>query len=421
MKKILFVFGMYKPRLSPNGICCEQVMKKCIDEGNQVWCIVNQETHSDKIENIDGVHIHRIKPRLTYRINEFCEYNSELRRTKIYLKLAKILNKIKLFVTIPFWPMVSPLYTYRFYNEAKKLHQKEKFDIVVGVYTPIDSLYCAHLLKKKNNDIKFVAYFLDSLSGGFGLKCMSEKYILKNGQKWERKLLSNVDKIIAMKSSKEHHLKYNKNEEYYNKIVFLDIPLLTEKKDVCKCNILKANSINIVFIGLLKYPIRDPRCIIKLLYKTEQYFNYNINLYFIGENNCKKIIDDAKKKNKDNVFIYDKVSHEEAISIMMQANILLNLGTDNASQIPSKLIEYISCGKPIINTYRTDNEPGNIYLTNYPFTFLLDEREKITKEKENEFVNFIRLNSHKKIEFNEIKKQYYQNTPDTFVNEIQKL
>ena len=421
MKKILFVFGMYKPRMSPNGICCEQVMKKCIEEGNEVWCVVNQERTSPKSENIDGVHVHRIKTRLTYRINEFCEYNPNLKKTKILLKVSKILNKLKLLITIPFWPMISPLYTYRFYKEAKKINKKEKFDIVVGVYTPLDSLYCAHLLKKKYKNIKFVAYFLDALSGGLGPKCLSDKYILKNGKKWEKRLLSNADKIIAMNSSKDHHIKYNKEEEYFNRITFLDIPLLVEKKNVKRSNILESDGINIVFIGLLKYPMRNPRPIIELIFKIKTYFNHDIHLYFIGENNCRNILNEASVNLKDNLHVYNKVNHEEAVSIIMQADFLLNLGTENSSQIPSKLIEYISVGKPIINTFRTDNEPGNKYLKRYPIAFLLDERKEITQDIERDFTKFIKENYNKSIKFEDVKKQYYKNTPDTFVAEIQNL
>ncbi|MEG0570843.1 MAG: hypothetical protein RR497_04270, partial [Oscillospiraceae bacterium] len=63
-------------------------------------------------------------------------------------------------------------------------------------YTPIDSLYAAHLLKKKFKDIKMVAYFLDSLSGGYGPKCFSKKQIEKIGLKWEKIYLKIVIKLL---------------------------------------------------------------------------------------------------------------------------------------------------------------------------------------------------------------------------------
>ena len=60
------------------------------------------------------------------------------------------------------------------------------------------------------------------------------------------------------------------------------------------------------------------------------------------------------------------VSSSEATSIRNNADFLINIDNTNMTQVPSKLFEYISTGKPIINFYFNDKSPSLVYLQRYP-------------------------------------------------------
>ncbi len=419
MKKVLFLLGMYQPRASANGICCEQVIKKLIESGYEVYCVVNAEYYSPEQESYDGVQIHRIKPRLTYRINEWCEYN---RGTKLSIMLSSIsglMSKFKNILSAPFWPLVSPLYTYRFYNKAKKLHKGHTFDAVVSVYTPRDSLIAGHLLKRKFPELKYIPYFLDSLSGGWGPRYFSPKYIIKRGQKWEKRLLQNADIIVAMKSSEEHHKKYNSNSKYFNKIKFLDIPLMAEQKyQPTKVSLLDKSKINIVYIGSIPYPIRNPQYILSIFEKLNQ---EDVVITFVGRNNCENMFLKTQQRLGNRLKIIDNVPHQTAITIAHEADILINIGSTNASMIPCKIFEYMSVGKPIISTYSIDDEPSIPYLEKYPHTLLLDERIVDDKNVLLKLKEFINTNKNSRCKYDLLKKDFYDNTPEAFVKMLDRL
>ena len=56
--------------------------------------------------------------------------------------------------------------------------------------------------------------------------------------------------------------------------------------------------------------------------------------------------------------IRDRVSRDEALEIMGTSfHCLLSIGNLNPSQLPSKVIEYISTGKPVIHFAEIANDP----------------------------------------------------------------
>ena len=57
MKKILFILGMYHPNYSANGLCCKNVIDKCVDKGWQVACIVNAARGNEKEYILDGAEV----------------------------------------------------------------------------------------------------------------------------------------------------------------------------------------------------------------------------------------------------------------------------------------------------------------------------------------------------------------------------
>ena len=54
----------------------------------------------------------------------------------------------------------------------------------------------------------------------------------------------------------------------------------------------------------------------------------------------------------------------------MSANYLVNIGNKTPYQVPSKIIEYMSSGKPIINIEQCDFDTSSRVLQNYPLRYI---------------------------------------------------
>ena len=78
-------------------------------------------------------------------------------------------------------------------------------------------------------------------------------------------------------------------------------------------------------------------------------------------------------------------------------------------------------GKPIISTYSIDNEACLPYLKKYPLAFVVDERQSDSQPQAQALRQFIEQSAHKRVPYEQIAPLFYANTPDAYVEEIDKL
>ena len=57
----------------------------------------------------------------------------------------------------------------------------------------------------------------------------------------------------------------------------------------------------------------------------------------------------------EHVTIVGKVTKEKALQYLWQADVLVNIGNRVENMLPSKVLEYISTGKPVLNIAQLEN------------------------------------------------------------------
>lgn len=408
---ILFIVTESK---SANGICCRAVMEQLVSEGHNIYCITNSE-YTD-FPKTDGVFYKTVKPRLTYRLFAESEITEGINK-KIRSFLAVVINKIKLFISIPTWPLISPLYSNRLFKAAFTICKNNKIDCIIPVYTQIDTLIAARRIKRKFPDIKYIPYFLDSFSGGYGPKIFSTSWVIKRGIKWEDKLLPEADKIVMMKSCEEHYKKYSANKFYYNKILFLDLPLFIPRIVNNDSNFFNNDKINLLYIGTIPVHIRNPEYFLKLFCELS---GDDIALNIIGSCTAPDLLYSFSENDK-RIHIGKPVNHKTALSMISSADFLINFGNNNTHMTPCKIFEYMSYGKPIISVSPIKDEPSSRYLEKYPLSLIIKEYENNVAEDIEKLKNFVsqppKLDQS---EFDKLNELFYLNKPEAFIKVIKK-
>ncbi len=411
--KYLFIVTEFE---SANGICVQAVME-CLSKKHQVYCITNREWGMPEEFVKDKVICKTVKPRLTYRINSAIRKSTAPVRVKSILrKVAHIMERIKLLMFLPFWPWISPLYTRRIGHIAKNLCSKENIQCIVPVYTQIDTLIVANKIKKHNADMLYVPYFLDSLSGGYGLRVFSGEQTIKKGLEWEHKLLDNADEIIAMESSREHHKRFSRNASYYNRIRYFDLPLLYQRTIESDNLLMSKECCNLVYVGTLPQGIRSPLFLLSTLTLIP---GENFRFYFIGTKTCIQLNDAAARDSR--IKVIGQVNHDVALKYIAQSDIVMNIGSSNPNMTPSKIFEYMSFGKPIISTAPIQNEPSKLYLKKYPMALVIDESAVEINQAAMMMLSFIKDYAGLSVELNSIKDKFFYNTPDSVAAFLDKI
>lgn len=123
------------------------------------------------------------------------------------------------------------------------------------------------------------------------------------------------------------------------------------------------------FIGNLYADIRNPKWVVELFACLENV----ADLSFVG--GCygdKNVLNEIKGKN---IHYLGKKKQKELMEIYEEADVLINIGNLVTNQMPSKIFEYISLGKPIINIYKNKECPTLEYTKKYPMSIDIYEED----------------------------------------------
>lgn len=402
------------PNPSPNGICAHNIIREMVKQGDQITCIAYAEFNSSKTEILNDVIIHRIKRNFVDNMISWCASKKFGKISDFLMKLLIILSKIKQIILLPFYPWTDLLYTGKLYRKAVSLHCVERFDMVIAVHTPLETLIVGTLLKYKFSNIKYISYFLDSLSGGFNLRILPDRWSIKRRLFWEKMLLKNADWNVMMSSSFAHYQKYSLNTAHYKKTTFLDIPLLYKEdssKESTNSVALNSTHITILYTGSLFFSTRNPQYFLDLMIKLDR---EDVDLIFIGRSDCRSLLEEAKNKIAGGLQYFDHMEHDSIVGIIDEADLLLNFGVKNNNAISGKIFEYMSHGKPIISTFEIDEEPCLPYLEQYEASLMIDQRQDLESNRLR-LNDFIDKFSNVNVPFNKTEKAFYNNTPRAFI------
>jgi hypothetical protein len=129
----------------------------------------------------------------------------------------------------------------------------------------------------------------------------------------------------------------------------------------------------------------------------------------------------AEKKFPNNIFVHSTVGHEEILKVYdRDADVLLNLGNDSDVFSPSKLFDYISVGKPIIDVFYKGRIP-NPAVQKYPLVFRMENYGNV-KQDTVLLCEFLKRVKNDRLSMVQIKEIYEDYSPYTLVEKInQKL
>ena len=408
IKNILIITDSYFPKPLANGICIHQIALILKELGYEVHIICFEKKGDKKEDLFEGIFIHRVNMRLFFKLRHYAEDNIESWKGKLVYKIAMLLNKFKKIIYLPFYPMTSPLFIYRYYKLARKLHEKHEFSMIISVYNPLEAVVAGMLVKRHFNKVKYIIYSLDSLTNNGGVKIIPNKWTEDKGWQWEKICYRYADKILNLKCHEKHHNK-ERYLEFKNKMEIIDIPLLRSLNN----NFEKRESpfekeyMQWIYTGALNSKSRNPTYLCKIFETINS--NNKYKLHFYSRGNCEHIIEKYQEKTKGHVVRHGYVSAGESVNAINNSDFLISIGNNNSDMIPSKIFEYISTGKKIIHFYERDGDSCINYYKQYPLALLINQNENFL-ENIKKIITFVN-EPYTKIEIRSLESIFEMNTP----------
>lgn len=287
-------------------------------------------------------------------------------------------------------------------KKLRKLIANKQYSSIVTVGGDLSGSVAATELKKENINFRFIFYQVDPYTNNYVYG--NKNKIIRH--KIEKEVFIHSDGII-MPSSNYLDVITNGFTVYDNKIKIVEFPKIQElkRKSTLEDVFLDKKFVNIIYTGMLYKDIRNPKYALELFSKLNM---KNIRIYFVG---CSIPIDSAPFINilKDNLFVIDRIPQQAVSNLLLDADLLINIGNSVINTFPSKVFEYFSSGKPIINFFKSPECPTLQYSKKYPEIIdVLEDYSQIADniDKVQKFIN----KDHKIVEFCLIKKVFSECT-----------
>lgn len=413
MEKILFLTRSYPNTLGSATLLCMHRVLNCVATSGkyEVHALCMSYPFEAYEEQVGNVMVHRFNPTWWQQIR------NNLQSSHNHRRLARLMEIMTKLLTIPTFPRTEPLTDMKFTKEAMQLQRNYNYDLVISEYHGLETLLTGCRLMSEFPKLKHIAVLWDPVKGQMATMKLPKSYTEKRIDQIENFATKYTTLLISTLSMKPYYEEYG--DIAANHRIYLDIPgILKPEEEVTTeyIKLLKKESINIVFSGLLSEYYRDARPIIRLLNQCEEVERINIVFFSRGE---KEAIEDEAENFKGTIVCHDYIPLSELHTIYRHADYLLNVSHINAKMVPSKIFEYMSYGQPIISTYVSDGDSAETYLSKYPEKLCIDIKKS---EQENvALLNAFLRKKHTSVQFECVWELFKENTPETYLDVIDRI
>jgi len=368
--KILIVSHQFTPHVSPRTTRWKLIVEELISLGHQVTVITGtKQDQEDKDVNI----IYVGNKNTSNIVKNFREKSNNLTDSNLFKRiLYNSLKKIYRFTVKTFaWPDYSMFWLISIYRNRKKL--KLDYDLLITVSLPFSSHIAGYLINKKNNK-KWVMDIGDPFTlkkdapeNNFLLYAALNKY-------FENKLYSLADKIMFTHNDAMHT-----HKEYFklpNGKVVVANPISKFDKEIYQKSLnYNYNSLPIKFgyFGIFTKGVRSPINLLETLRKKK---NIEFHWYVNNDSQSEIIFNNQESEST----VHSIVPRNKALNIMAESmHCLLSIGNLNPTQLPSKVIEYISTGKPVVHFAEIENDPVIKIANDFDNLFIITSKTNLDK------------------------------------------
>lgn len=281
-----------------------------------------------------------------------------------------------------------------------ELMRHETFDCIISTTEPYSMAVCA----SKINNAKKILYIFDPPA------VLTHVYNPPYRANTLKNTLSKQNIIISTPFIL-HELKKNRLIREKTTLIEAGFPLIeSENRFDGKKN---SEVIKLLFTGWLYSNMRSPEYFLNIVTRLDSRFQ----VVFMGRE-CDKLRERYSINSAAEIVTLSQQPYETALRAMADADILINIGNNVPVHMPSKTLEYINTGKPIVNFYKFDNCPTLYYTRQYPLALNLFEGDPDIENAARRFIQFCEENKGKKADRDYILCKYKDCTADYITGKI---
>ncbi len=433
-KSLLIISHSYKPLLNPRAFRWSAILEEWAKDNTKIDVITSWQPGQPREEIINNVHIFRVNNALIEKLrSRFIKTdrktsvtknkNSAKTESKTNKVIKTVLKKLHdLTWKNIYWPDYATLWKKTALQNAIYLIDTEQYDAFITVSDPFTSHTVGYELKQKYPQLKWLVDIGDPFCFRHDTPTNNHFLYKQKNYNIEREVFAKAEHIsVTTESTKNKYTELFPESAHKIKV----IPPLMAPAEVKHTSTVseKNDTIKLIFVGTLYKAIRNPKFLLQIftqLLRTN--FSKKVELHFYGDiNDCQDEFKKYQPLLNKNLFLHGLVSREEVLQAMATSSVLINIGNDNMYQLPSKIVEYVLTGKPIINIARLENDSSTEFLQAYPGKLIMhDTKDGLFQNELSKCISFIH-NLPKDLPLKERETWHRTFSPETITKQYQNL
>ena len=394
MSKYLIVTHQFLPHVSPRTTRWKLLVDELVSLGHEVTVLTGTKQHSQD-SNIEIIFVGNSRASNVV-VNLRNQSNSLDSKNRIKSIIFKLLKKVYRFVIRNFaWPDYTMFWLISVFRVRKKLNLE--YDVLITVSLPFSSHIAGYLINKKIGK----PWIMD-VGDPFTLKTTAPEnnsfLYGRLNKHYEMKFYKQASKVLfTHDDARKIHIK----EFHINpSITAVGQPISKFREHLyeqTKNYNYTNNDIKFGYFGIFTHGVRTPVNFINFLDKFQ---NYEMHWYI---NSDSESILQKNNLNSSKHIFNSHVARDEALQLMTKAfHCLVSIGNLNPNQIPSKVIEYIATGKPVIHFAEINDDPVIHIADEFDNVFIVTKNTDINIFKKDLNKFFLEIDNFDSKKFNKL-------------------
>lgn len=329
--KVVIISAVIFPRISPRAMRATELAKEFARKGFDVtlYAVLGNYDYTD-FEISYGIKVKNLGSPKFYNVT------SDNTTTNVTLLFRLC---VKLFKNILDFPNIELSFLT---NRALK-NEKHK-DMLITIAMPHAIHWGAAYRKLKNRKMFPKIWVADCGDPFMGNKFHNPAFYFKYIEKWFCKKADYI--TIPINSAIEAYYK-----EFHEKIRVIPqgFDLTQPITPIQKSESGDTKTTTFIYAGTLYTNVRDPKSLLEYLSTRK-----DIDFRFIVYTSSKNFLKGFQDKLGDKLVVNDFIPRSKLLSVMLNADFLINFENNNQIQSPSKLIDYKLVNKPILSINSSD-------------------------------------------------------------------
>ncbi|MFN0015250.1 MAG: glycosyltransferase [Saprospiraceae bacterium] len=382
MARILIISAWYRPFIHPRAHRWACIAEHLAEKGHEVHVVCSRRRDCPDESMLNGVHVHRTGFDSLKEVAYFL-FRTKTGRGRVGAGISRpsLAARAAMWLYRFFWKKIyfpddACLWYFPACRKVKTLLKSlQRFDAVVSVSLPFTGHLVGWAAKRQSTDIRWLADIGDPFT--IQPKPPNNDFLYGRFSTYlERAVLEKADAVVvtnagALRAYRERF------GEVADKLKV--VPPLWHAHPQAQGGgghaLENGAFFWLGFFGALYAPTRTPDAFLDLLQKTcaaRPHLRGSLSAHFFGE-----IFPEffEKLSREPYVVLHGLCSRSEAQAAMRQMNVLVNIGNTTDYQLPSKVVEYLATGKPVLHFSYVERDPFIDFWGNTPGLLTLRVRD----------------------------------------------